>query len=371
MMFWLAAFALTLVASLVVLLPLTGKAGRDLAESEHDLNVYRDQLAEVERDRDRGALGTEEAEEARAEIARRIIRADAAGKQEPYVQNKTASRILVSVAVLLVPIISWGMYAALGSPDLPSQPLAVRLAKPPAQQSPEELVARAEKALAANPDDLRGWTALAPIYLRMDRYNDAVVAYRNVIRLAGEDADRLSGLGEAMVLAAGGAVTADAGSIFGQALAIDPTFAKARYFLALALAQDGKTTEAADAWRAIAAREPAGSAWRAASEGALAQLQGSPAAAPGPKPEQAEAVSQMSPDEQAAMIEQMVAGLDEKLRSDPNDPDGWMRLLRSYRVLGKDDAARDALKRALVALGAESEAGKRLAAFAVEQGVAQ
>jgi cytochrome c-type biogenesis protein CcmH len=67
----------------------------------------------------------------------------------------------------------------------------------------------------------------------------------------------------------------------------------------------------------------------------------------------------------------MVAGLDEKLRSDPNDPDGWMRLLRSYRVLGKDDAARDALKRALVALGAESEAGKRLAAFAVEQGVAQ
>ena len=118
-MFWLAAFALTLVASLVVLLPLTGKAGRDLAESEHDLNVYRDQLAEVERDRDRGALGTEEAEEARAEIARRILRADAAGKQEPYVQNKTASRILVSVAVLLVPIISWGMYAALGSPDLP------------------------------------------------------------------------------------------------------------------------------------------------------------------------------------------------------------------------------------------------------------
>lgn len=367
MMFWLAALALTLVASLAVLLPLTRKPVSNTPDSEHDLSVYRDQLTEVERDRERGALGHDEAEQARAEIARRIIRIDAASRGETRREGATASRLFISAAVLSVPLVSWGVYAAIGSPDLPSQPLAARLAKPPAEQTPEELIARAEQALAANPNDARGWSVLAPIYLRMERYGDAVTAFQNAIRLAGEDADKLSGLGEAMVLTAGGLITKDAEAVFRKALALDPKSAKARYFLALGQAQEGKTAEAAEIWRAIAADEPAGSPWRGAAEAALAQLQ----PAPGPTQEQAEAVAQLPQGEQLAMIEQMVSGLDEKLRSEPNDPDGWMRLVRAYHVLGKGDAASDALKRALAALGADSEAGRRIAAFAAEQGVAQ
>lgn len=367
MMFWLAALALTLVASLAVLLPLTRRPAPHAADSAHDLTVYRDQLAEVERDLERGALGTEEAEQARAEIARRMIRVDAANTAGATASRASHSRILASAAVLSVPLVSWGVYAAIGSPDLPSQPLAARLQKPPAESTPEELVARAEMALAKNPEDAKGWSVLAPIYLRMNRYADAVTAYRNAIRLAGEDADKLSGLGEALVLAAGGIVTKDAEESFKAALTLTPNYPKARFFLAMGMAQEGRTAEAASGWGAIAADEPAGSPWRQAAEMALAQLQ----PAPGPTQEQADAVGQLLQGEQLAMIEQMVAGLDEKLRADPNDPDGWIRLMRSYQVLGKGDAARDALKRAMAALGSDSEAGRRVAAFAAEQGVTQ
>lgn len=367
MMFWLAALALTLVASLAVLLPISRQPRGAAPDAAHDLTVYHDQLTEVERDRERGALGAEEAEQARAEIARRIIKIDAESKPDSARQSGRAGRVLASIAVLSVPLVSWALYAAIGSPGLPSQPLAERLEKAPGESTPEELIARAEKALAENPDDARGWGVLAPIYVRMGRFDDAATAYRNAIRLAGEDAEKLSGLGEAILMAGGGVVTKDAEDTFNRALALDPKAAKARFFLALGLMQDGNAVQAADAWRAIAADEPANSPWRRASEAALAQMKDQP----GPTQEQVEDAAQMPKGDQLAMIEQMVAGLDEKLRAEPNDPDGWIRLLRSYQVLGKGDAARDALKRALTALGADSEAGKRIAAFAAEQGVTQ
>lgn len=361
MMFWLTAIALTFAASFAVLLPLTRKPEGVATDEAHDLTVYKDQLAEVERDCERGAIGSVEAEQARAEIARRIIRLDAQSQGKPA---SSTSRLMASAAVLAVPLVSWGLYSLIGSPELPSQPLAARLEKPPSEATPEELVARAEVALAQNPDDPRGWSVLAPIYLRMQRPADAVAAYRNAIRLAGEDAEKLTGLGEAITSVAGGVVTREAEDNFNKALTLEPNYPKARFFLAMALAQEGKSAEAASAWRSLAAEAPEGSPWKQAANAALAQVE-----APGPTQEQAEAAVQQPAADQAAMIEQMVAGLDERLRADPSDVEGWTRLVRSYRVLGRDDAASDALKRALAALGADSEAGRRVAAFAQEQGV--
>lgn len=369
MVFWLAAIALTFAASLAVLIPLTRKPSTASSDAAHDLTVYRDQLAEVERDRDRGAIGGPEAELAKAEIARRIIRLD--GEKTPEgTPVRSTSRVLTSIAVLSIPLVSWGFYSLIGSPDLPSQPLAARMEKAPNEATPEELVARAEQALAHNPDDPRGWTVLAPIYLRMNRPADALTAYRNAIRLAGEDADKLSGLGEALVIVSGGVVTREAEDAFKRALALTPDFPKARFFLAMGMAQEGKTAEAAQAWQAIVETAPADSPWREAARNAAAQVQ-TAQTQPGPTREAAEAVSKQPPAEQMAMIEQMVSGLDEKLRAEPNDPEGWKRLVRSYHVLGREDAARDALKRALAALGADTEAGRGVTSFAAEQGIGQ
>ena len=374
MLFWVIAAILTLGASLAVLLPLAGGTKGASAAGDHDLEVYRDQLSELDRDVARGLIQPAEAEEARAEIGRRILRLGAEEASPPATRRTSvATRLVAMIAVLAVPLVSWGLYIKLGSPDLPSQPLAERLAKNPADSSVDELVARAEAHLAANPSDGRGWDVLAPVYLRLQRYSDAVSAYRNAVRLAGDSAARQAGLGEAIANAAGGIVSADAQKAFEAALKQDPANPKASFYLAMGLAQEGRTGEATAAWQKMLVALPPDSPWRGAVEQALADSAGkavaSGAPANGPDAQAVEAAQSMSPQDRQAMIETMVAGLDEKLKQNPRDVEGWMRLIRSYAVLGKADQARDALGRAVAVFGAGSEEAKKFTAFAASLGL--
>jgi len=374
MLFWIIAAVLTLGASLAVLLPLTRQT-RARDDASHDLEVYRDQLGEVDRDAARGLIAAADAEQARAEIARRIIRLDAENAREPKKASQLGPRLVGMIAVLAVPLLSWGVYTAIGSPTVPSQPLSARLSQKPADSSVDELIARAEAHLVANPSDGRGWDVLAPVYLRIGRANDAVTAYRNAIRILGSTTARQAGLGEAIAAAAGGIVTSDARLAFEAALKLEPTDAKARYFLALALAQEGKISDAAAAWRLLATSLPADSPWRAATEQAIAQAEvrtapvKEAAGAPAPSQDDIDAAASMSSGDRTAMIEGMVATLDEKLRQNPRDPEGWVRLVRSYQVLGKTDLAQDALGRAYAALGRDSEDGRKLTELAGSLGL--
>lgn len=373
MLFWVIAAVLTLGASLAVLLPLAAPRAPGHNGSGHDLEVYRDQLSELDRDMEQGLIQPSQAEQARAEIARRILRlGPTGGGGEPVREFSTMARLVVTVAVLAVPVASWGVYGVLGSPDLPAQPLAERLAKSPAESTVDELVARAEAHLAANPSDGRGWDVVAPIYLRMQRFSDAVVAYRNAIRLDGESAARLAGLGEAIASAAGGIVSIDAQQAFERALKLEPSNAKASFYLAMGLAQEGRKDEAVKRWQAMLVALPQGSPWRGAVHEALAR-NGNPQpdgeTANGPSKEEVEAASSMSPQDRAAMIETMVAGLDDKLRQNPRDQDGWAKLVRSYMVLGRPDQARDALNRGVAAFGADTDEARNLVAVAASIGL--
>ena len=375
MVFWIVLGLLTVIASLAVILPLAGRREEAAPGSVHDIEVYRDQLAEVERDAERGLIGRHEAEQARAEIGRRILKLDGAEKSEGGKRRgETAfARGLAMAGVLAVPLVSWGVYSSIGSPELPGQPLAERLAKNPGESSIDELVARAEAHLRANPQDGRGWDVLAPIYARLERPTEAATAYRNAIRLIGPTAARETGLGEALMMSAGGVVSADAVDAFRRALEIDPQDPKARFYLATAMAQEGRMSEAADALRAMLADLPENAPWREVVEQTIARAEEEASrtstAPPGPTREDVEAAGEMSADDRSAMIEIMVAQLDERLRENPDDREGWQRLVRSYMVLGKADEARDALSRGVAALGEESAAARELVAFAAEQGV--
>jgi cytochrome c-type biogenesis protein CcmH len=374
MLFWVIAAVLTLGGSLAVLLPLAAGPKASADGPSHDLEVYRDQLSELDRDVERGLIQPAQADQARAEIARRILRLDPAAEKAASAKSSGFSRLLATAAVLAVPLVSWGFYAGLGSPDLPSQPLAERLTKNPADSTVDELVAQAETHLAANPSDGRGWDVLAPIYLRMQRFPDAVAAYRNAIRLDGESAARQAGLGEAIAGEAGGIVSSDAQAAFDAALKLDPANVKARFYLALGMAQEGRNDEATAGWQALLAMLPQDSPWREAVVAALSRA-GKPEAGPGetaggPTRDQIEAASSMSAEDRGTMIETMVASLDEKLRQNPRDWDGWSKLVRSYMVLGKADQARDALKRGVAAFGADTDEARRLAAFAASLGLA-
>ncbi len=369
MLFWVAAAILTLVCVAAALAPFTRKSSRVDTPADHDLEVYKDQLAEIDRDGAAGLIAQDDAKTARAEVARRILKVSAEAGVGAAAPAVTLGRMSALAVAVLLPVISWGAYSMLGAPEIPDQPIAAR--ENPGDNSIDALVAKAEAHLAKNPDDGRGWDVLAPIYSRMGRFDDAVKAYSQAAKLNPSSAARESGLGEALTGAAGGKVTAEAKAAFQRALTLDASEPKAQLFLAIALVQEGKTTEAKAALETQLAASAADAPWRPIIVNALASLEKSAGGkiAKGPSQAEMEAAAEMSGEDRTAMIETMVAGLAERLKANPDNMSDWQKLIRSYAVLGKKDEALKALENAQTAFKDDGAKQGEIRAFARELGL--
>ncbi len=208
---------------------------------------------------------------------------------------------------------------------------------------------------------------IAPVYLRLGRFDEAVKARRNALRLNEKTAERQALLGEALVFAGNGVVTADAKAAFENAVALDATHVQARYFLGLAAEQDGNRTQAAAIWRSLIAAAAADAPWLGFVRAALARVEdGADSAAgkggpgTGPSDEQIAAASDLSAEQRNVMIRGMLERLSERLHHDGSDVDGWLRLVRSYIVLGESDKARAAVADARRALAGDPTKLQRL-----------
>ena len=368
MLFWTIILALTAAAVMSVLLPL-GRAPKGAAlGAESGRAVYLDQLAELARDRAENRVSPEDAEAARAEIGRRLIALEKQGDAgELRAADPAGRRIAAILALAGIPLFSVALYLALGAPALPGQPLASRLAAPGAETDVAALLLRVEEHLARAPEDGQGWDVIAPVYLRVGRPGDAARAYRNAIRLLGSSAARQTGLGEAILAAQGGVVTAEAREAFAAARAEDPASPAPRFFLALAREQEGDVAGATEGYRSLLAEAPAGAPWRGAVEEALARLNAAPAPS-GPTAEDIAAAATMSPEDRNAMIEGMVGRLADRLAEQPDDVEGWLRLVRAYVVLGRPADAQAAARSALGALSGPEDQ-QRVHALAADLGL--
>ncbi len=371
---WLAIGALTLVAVLPILWPLLRPSGAVSERLDHDLEVYRDQLREVDAELAANSLTEREAAEAKREIERRILRA--ADQQESHGGPVAPSAITAVLIALLLPALTLLLYSQLGQPGQPDQPLAAREAPAPEaqglseDQSAEvsEMVARLETRLQAQPDDLDGWILLGRSRAAMGDFDNAAKALRRAVALSGDDAEIQVALGDILIRGAGGAVTPEALAAFKKALELAPEHLAARYFLALAALQAGRSQEAYDAWlalyrdlpgesenrQAVAAQirqvakelgvDPEKQLAAAAESGsALASASGS---APGPDRAAMAAAANMPAAERQEFIASMVQRLADRLAEEPEDFDGWMRLGKAYGVLRKPAQAADAFGRA-------------------------
>jgi cytochrome c-type biogenesis protein CcmH len=273
-------------------------------------------------------------------------------------RHRRMAAILGLIAILVLPL---GLYLDLGSPNVPGQPAFARSNPSPNGQSIESLVSQVEAHLAKNPNDGAGWEVIAPVYLRLGRYDDAVAAWRRALALKGENATRDSGLGEALVGIANGVVTDEAKQAFSKAIARDPKESKARYFLGLADEQDGNREGAAARWRAMLEDAPAGAPWIGFVRAALGRVTGEPVPpAAGPGDADVAAANGMSDEQRNAMIHGMVAQLADRLRANGDDVDGWLRLVRAYVVLGDRDKAKGAADDARHALSSRPDDIKRV-----------
>ncbi|MGK2923643.1 MAG: c-type cytochrome biogenesis protein CcmI [Methyloceanibacter sp.] len=382
MLLWVILASLTAIVLFVLLRPLAGSGDNEPARDAFNATVYRDQLDEIEADRARGLIGESEAEAARLEVARRLLAADekARGKSGEAKGGALARTALIGVALVL-PLAALSLYLLYGSPLLPDQPLAARLTDPAEEKNVGALVARVEARLRAHPEEGEGWDAIAPVYMAGRRYADAADAYGQAIRLLGPSAQRLSGYGQALVLEKGGLVSEEARRALEQALASDETLVEPRILLAIAKEQDGDYEAAIEDWRGLMDREGADERWRAMVQtriaDAEAHLSGTPPPASdatppgvsGPSAADVAAAQTMSPAERQTMVEGMVQKLATRLDAQGDDLAGWLRLVRAYTVLGRDDEAREALARAKSQFAGNTQAIEQLDALAAELGL--
>lgn len=377
MIFWGVALGVSVLAAAVIALAmLRGSAAGD---ESADLAIYRDQLAEVERDMARGVLDADEAERARAEVARRLLAADRAGAAAAG----RAPRRLTLVGAALVGLVTVAgaaaLYIEIGAPGYRDLPLAKRLAESEALRqnrpsqaeaeaaagpdSPEvppaadanflRLMERLREAIAERPDDIRGLTLLATNEAALGNYVAAARAQEQLLSVvATPTAAQYGDLVEYYVSAAAGYVSPEAEAAVARALEIDPLDPRARYFAGYYYFQVGRPDIAFNFWRRLLEEGPEDAPWIApirAQIMPLAQLAGAAnytppppvAAAPlrGPTADDMAAASEMSDEDRAAMIQGMVDGLAERLATEGGPAAEWARLINALGVLGQAERA--------------------------------
>jgi cytochrome c-type biogenesis protein CcmH len=327
-----------------------------------DIAVYRDQLDEIDRDQAASLIGSVEAEAARVEVSRRLIAASEAAKAATVVAAPGAAnlsrRATIAAAIILLPLAAGATYFRLGSPNFVPVSISAAADGQALPSGIENTVAEVETYLQTNPKNGRGWELLAPVYLRLGRYDDAVRARRNALEIFGPDAARLGDLGEAIVVASSGVVTPEAKGLFERANATDPEDVMAQFYLGLSAKQEGRRDEALKRWTALVSGARDGAEWLPMVKDALARIDEKGPSVAAATPQNPSAVA--PPEHNGGAIDAMVERLAERLKKDGSDVAGWIQLARSYRVLGKTDQLKAAIADARTALANDQEALQRL-----------
>ncbi|MHA1571321.1 MAG: c-type cytochrome biogenesis protein CcmI, partial [Alphaproteobacteria bacterium] len=356
MILWLSVGGLAAIVLLMLLRPLLIAGNQDPASrAEHDIEVFRAQLTEIDRDSERGLLPESEASAARREVERRLLAAgERADQATAMAVLSRPSRIVLGLILLIaLPLATTTLYLSLGTPALPGLPFASR---PAALQDPAEDEARAalatfEQLILDDPSDPRNWLNLGRVKFSLADYEGSAAAFTQALELTDRHPGALSLYGEALVYAAEGFVTAGARNAFGEALAADPREPRARFYGALADYQAGRREQALDNWLDLATGAPADAVWLPAVHERIRAVatelgRDSDALLATAAPAAPAAPSQALTGDQLERIRGMVAGLAERLAAEPDDLEGWLMLGRSYMVLGQSRKAVGALTQA-------------------------
>lgn len=385
MTFWFIIAVLSLaVAGILALALRRGDMGAEPAAA-YDLRVYRDQLAEVDRDLARGVLDPRDAERVRTEISRRILAADAALNQSRGPVAGGRGGVLWMAAVGLVLVAGSGLlYLQLGAPGYGDMALQDRIAaaetrresRPdqataeaeidpaelPRPANPDEeylaLVDRLRDVVDQRPDDMRGLRLLAMSERNLGNYAAARAAFARYVELRGSDAtaEEYADLADMMVLAAGGYVSPEAEAALERALERDPGNGPARYYWGLMHAQTGRPDQAFRIWDALLRQGPADAPWIPPIQsqiGELARRAGVNYSMPepgsggrGPSAADIDAAGAMSSTERMEMIEGMVSGLSQRLADEGGTAAEWAQLITALGVLGRTSEARSIFEEA-------------------------
>jgi len=369
--FWTVAAAMAVLVAAWLVRGLMRGAEATAPAAAQDMQVYRDQLAEADRDLARGTLTTAEAARVKTEIARRLLDADralsaaapAATARMPW---PAMALVLATMAGALV------LYSRVGLPWYPDLPIRERLAMvdesmasrpgqaeaeaaaapaPPVQPDGEFMALMEKLRAAVDPataTDLRGLDLLARNEATLGNFIAAKAAQSRLVEVKGDQAtaEDYATLAEMLILAAGGYVSPEAEQALVRALQLDPKDGMARYFSGLMFAQCGRFDRAFAFWRPLLEQSPPGAPWVAPIRAQIEEVAMRagipyqlPAAASGPTIEDMEAAAGMTPEERQQMVEGMVAQLQDRLATEGGSAAEWARLIAALGTLGRHEQA--------------------------------
>lgn len=397
-LFW--AIAAVLAGMVAVILVQALRQANDAAEEHPDLKVYRDQLAEVDRDLDRGTLAPEEAQRLRVEVSRRLLDADKVVQKD---QGPAPRGSMIWAAGLVVAVVggALALYDQIGAPGYTDLPISARLAmaeesyktRPsqetaiagaPAAPAPvpgPEFVALMDKlraAVALRPDDAMGLELLARNEAALGNFAAAIDAQTKLLAVLGASAspDQRLMLAEIMVAQAGGYVSPEAEAHLVAVLERDPKNGMARYLSGLLFAQVGRPDRAFQLWQPLLSEGPADAPWVVAARGdiqAVADQAGIKFSLPdekGPTAADVQAAGDMSATDRQAMIEGMVGQLEGRLMSEGGSVAEWLKLMNALGILNQPDRVKAALAAAELALAADPAGLEQVRAAAQAAGAA-
>ncbi|NGP18711.1 c-type cytochrome biogenesis protein CcmI [Devosia aurantiaca] len=335
------AIAVTAVACAALFYAAAGReVNAAIPKSGETNNHFKLLLAGIDADVASGKLGPDQALAARAELAREVLRS----KGDQRAEAKPLSQGTVLVGLAAVAALSLGLYAVLGHPDMPAQPLAERTDVAAQNLDLDAAIAQIETRLAADPGDVRGWTVVAPAYVQLGRFDDAAEAYRRVIALSGPTAELQTDLAEALLLGAGETGSDEALQLLQSAVASDPAHVRSRLYLAAEYMRLGRYAEAVPLWSAVLDTANGDEAWLPAARQGLAVAQN-------------DGVDTTTEDQQQ-MISGMVTGLSDRLATEGGTVEEWTQLVRAYIVLDDLDNAQAAYDDAVAAYPAAFDRGE-------------
>ncbi|MBC7522078.1 MAG: c-type cytochrome biogenesis protein CcmI [Sandarakinorhabdus sp.] len=416
MTLWIILTLMAAVSAAAMTIPLVRRQDARADARSATIAVLRDQLGDVDVQLAAGTIPPADAEGLRTEIKRRML---AAGHIPEDVNRSLGSKALAGVAIglaALVALAGGALYSTMGKPGLggtsaripagAADAAAAPAAPADAQAAGEiaTLVAGLEKKVQANPSDPEGWRLLGWSYFQTSRFADSAAAYGKAVALKPDGPGFQSAYGEALVQAGDGKVTLAAAQAFAKAKAQDGSDARARYFLGVKKQQDGDARGAIDDWITLLGESAGDAPWVPQLRGIiespaqeakiyvaarLAALRPPPSGGatvtpppipgatpgappgvmPGPSPEQVAGAASMTAGDRQAMITGMVNGLAAKLKANPRDEAGWLRLMRARTVLGDTAAATRSRNDALAAFAGDAAAQARIRAAATEMGI--
>jgi len=346
MTLWLVLGVMAAATAGLVLWPMLARRPETVATAESDLAIYRDQLKEIDRDVERGLLNADEATAARGEIERRVLGTRALMGEGTVDGRK--SPVMAGIVAILVCGTAAGLYAWLGAPGIPDQPLAQRATEQRQQQAQagdiDSRIAELAEKVKQDPDNLDQWFLLGRSYGFVGRYAEAAEAYRRAVELSDNDPRILSTYAEALVLANGNRVTTTARLAFAEVNRALPDEPRARYYLALYDAQQQDYQAALDKWLTLLADSPPDAGWVPLLRERITDMAGLleidvatvlPDAPAAPAPATASA---------PATAGDPIAALEARLAAEPKDYKGWLSLARAKAAMGDRDGAAAALE---------------------------